>query len=122
MRKLVIGVIGATLIAASSTIQCKPLSPVLKAQLAVNLARGDLLYEYDQAAWHATDAMADAVPDTLKKLLRGFIVTPDGDNYRTTFYGVDQGREFAIYSATWTGKEIIRPNLFSSEPRPTRPT
>lgn len=118
MRLWMIGLIGASLLASTSITSAKPLTPELKAQMAANLARGDLLYEYDQAAWHTTDAMMIAVPEALKKLLRGYVITPDGDNLRITFYGVDTGREFAIYSAAWDGKTIVRPILSSAEPRP----
>ena len=107
------------LLLMASTATAKPLSAELKAQMEANLARGDLLYEYDQAAWHTTDAMMAAVPDSLKKELRGFVITLDGDDLRATYYGIDDGREFAVYSATWTGKEIIRPVLYPSAPRPT---
>lgn len=109
----------ALLLAGSSVADAKPLSPELKAQMEANLARGDLLYEYDQAAWHSTDAMMAAVPESLKKLLRGFVITADGEDFRATYYGIDNGREFAVYSATWTGKEIVRPMLHAAEPRPT---
>ena len=108
----------AVLLAGSAAI-AKPLSPELQAQMEANLARGDLIYEYDQAAWHTTDAMMAAVPESLKKLLRGFVITPDGEEFRATYYGIDNGREFVVYSATWTGKEIVRPVVHASEPRPS---
>lgn len=119
MRLWITGLLAAPLLASASIVVAKPLSPELKAQMAANLARGDLLYEYDQTAWHTTDAMIVAVPDELKKLLRGYVIAPDGDNFRTTFFGIDEGREFAIYAATWNGKEVIRPILHTAEPRPT---
>ena len=96
----------------------QPSDSQLEAQLAANLARGDLLYEYDQAAWHTTDAMMAAVPDPLKKLLRGYVIAPDGNNLRATFYGIENGREVEIYSASWTGKAIVKAVLHSVEPRP----
>lgn len=119
MRWWIMGMLAAPLLASASIVVAKPLSPEMKAQMAANLARGDLLYEYDQAAWHTTDAYVAAVPEPLKKLLRGYIVTPDGSNLRGTYYGVDKDREFVIYSATWNGKEVVQPILYGAEPRPT---
>lgn len=107
------------LMGASPPALAKSLSPKWKAQLETNLARGDLLYEYDQAAWHTTDAYVAAVPETLKKEIRGYIVTPDRENLRATYYGIDNGREYAVYSATWDGKGIVRPTLYNTEPRPS---
>ena len=119
MRLWITGLFSLLLLVSGSVATAKPLSPELKAQMAANLARGDLLYEYDQAAWHTTDAMMAAVPEALKKLLRGFVITPDGDNFRATYYGEDTNREFVVYAASWDGKQIVRPFLPTAEPRPT---
>ena len=44
--------------------------------------RAKLLYRYDQAAWHTTDAMRRDVPDAALATIRGWVVTPDGDGWR----------------------------------------
>lgn len=119
LRIFLKGLCALTLVACASHALAKPLTHELQMQMEANLARGELLYAYDQAAWHTTDAMAAALPEATKKLLRGYIVTPDGNNLRTTFYGQEGAREFAVYSATWDGSAIIRPALYSAEPRPT---
>ncbi len=100
MRNWIFGLVAAPLLASASIVVAKPLSPELKAQMAANLARGNLLYEYDQAAWHTTDAMMIAIPDTLKTLLRGYVITPDGNDFRATYYGGEPEREIIIYAAT----------------------
>lgn len=82
------------------------------AQLAANMARGDLLYAYDQAAWHVTDAALAAMPKDAKDRLKGFVVTPDAAGYRTTFFGGDATRPFRLYSAVWTGREVRDAQLY----------
>ena len=113
------GLCALTLAACASQALAKPLTHELKLQMEANLARGDLLFAFDQAAWHTTDAMAAALPEALKKLLRGYIVTTDGNNLRATFYGQKGEREYAIYAATWDGSAVVRPVLYGTEPRPT---
>lgn len=51
--------------------------------------RGALIYAYDQAAWHSTDALMVDVDVSANPSLRGYIVVPDPD-----------GRLRAIYYAT----------------------
>jgi hypothetical protein len=84
----------------------------LDAQLAANLARGDDLYAYDQSAWHVADAMMAAVPDATKKLMRGYITTPDAGGYRTTFYGGDGSERYRLYSALWTWSAVTKAQIF----------
>ncbi|MES2904883.1 MAG: hypothetical protein V4696_11915 [Pseudomonadota bacterium] len=118
MRLLNSGLFAALLLASGSVAMAKPLSAELKAQMTANLARGDLLYGYDQTAWHTTDAMQVAVSAELMKVMRGYIITPDGENLRATYYGGEPGKEFVVYAATWDGNAIIRPVLYGTEPRP----
>ena len=76
--------------------------PSAEAQAAANMARGDLLYAYDQSAWHVTDAALKAIPKESMPLLRGYIVTPANGGFRTTFYGGEAGSHFRIYTAIWS--------------------
>ena len=68
--------------------------------------RGLALWQYDQAAWHTTDALLKAIDDPAKAGVRGWVVTPDGEGWRVTYYGVDGGRRFGIWSAVWTGSAV----------------
>jgi len=81
------------------------------------MARGDLLYAYDQSAWHVTDAALAAIPKSSLNLLRGYVVTPAEGGYRTTFYGGDAGSHYRIYSAIWLNGSISRPELVASDKR-----
>ena len=97
---------------AAAPVMAKPLTPQEQAQLEANMARGDLLYAYDQAAWHVTDAALKMLPKEAPVRLKGYIVTPDPSGYRTTFYGGDKGRYFRGYSGVWTGKDVKDAQLY----------
>jgi hypothetical protein len=73
-------------------------------QLALD--RGTRLFNYDQAAWHTTDAMLVDVPDPSGAGIRGWVVTPDDKGLRVTYFGVAKSTLFGIYSAIWTSKEV----------------
>ena len=71
-------------------------------QTAVNRAQN--LYTYDQAAWHTTDALLAAVPEATLQTIRGWVVTPEGEGYRVTYYSGDPGSPHrAVFSAVWNG-------------------
>lgn len=89
----------------------------LEAQAAANMKRGDLLYAYDQSAWHVTDVALKAIPKASMNLLRGYVVTPAEDGYRTTFYGGEPGSHFRVYTAIWSNQSIAQPELIASDKR-----
>lgn len=91
--------------------------PSMETQAAINMARGDLLYAYDQSAWHVTDVALKAIPKSSMGLLRGYVVTPADGGYRTTFYGGEPGRHFRIYTAIWSNGTIARPELLELDKR-----
>lgn len=91
--------------------------PSAEAQAAANMARGDLLYAYDQSAWHVTDAALKAIPKASMPLLRGYIVTPAEGGYRTTFYGGEPGSHFRIYTAIWSNRSVIQSGLLVADKR-----
>lgn len=103
-------IVALALIAAP--VAGKPLTAAQQAQLEANLARGDLLYAYDQAAWHVTDAALKVLPKEAPERLRGYIVTPDPNGYRTTFYGGEKGRYFRGYTGVWTGEDVKDAQLY----------
>lgn len=89
----------------------------VEAQAAANMARGDLLYAYDQSAWHVTDSALKAIPKASMNALRGYIVTPAEGGYRTTFYGGEPGGHFRVYSAIWSNRSIVKPELTAADRR-----
>jgi len=119
MRKLNLGFLAALLVACASVATAKALTSALKAQMAANFARGDLLYDYDQTAWHITDAMTAAVPADLKKLLRGYVITPDGDDFRATFFGETRNGYSQFLRPPGTAAKLFGPS--SMRPSHDRP-
>lgn len=65
-------------------------------------ARGRLLWLYDQAAWHATDALFAKIDPASIDNPRGYVVLPrEGDNMLDTIFVVEREgelREFARYT------------------------
>jgi hypothetical protein len=98
------------MLAAAAPLQAKavdePAPITAEEQSGVRLAldRAQLLHRYDQAAWHTTDALLSDVPKAALATIRGWVVTPDGADYRVTYYSGEPGTEHrAVYSAVWTG-------------------
>jgi hypothetical protein len=123
MKKLGLALcIGLAAVLPVSTTEAADRQPELSAaeqtQLAENLDRGLQLHEYDQAAWHVTDAAMAALPDEAKRQLRGYISTSAEDGLLTTFFGEDpKGSFYRLYSAVWTGSEVTRPTLYAPDQR-----
>lgn len=108
----------ATACAVTAPAESKPISPELQSQLTANLARGDVLYGYDQVAWHITDAMLEAIPENKREVMRGYVVAPDGASLRTVFFGEENGRHVIVYAATWEKGKVARPELHLDGTRP----
>lgn len=85
------------------------------AQIQLALNRGQLLYRYDQSAWHVTDAAMAALSKDSKQSLKGYVTVPDGDTLRTTFYGGDDSTRFRVYSAVWDGTKAVSVETYSPE-------
>lgn len=76
--------------------------------------RGEEMFAYDQAAWHATDRVQEDMRrrgvslDALKgQGMQGYIVEPgDGGSLIATFYGEIKGQRFAIARYTVTGSTV----------------
>lgn len=72
------------------------------------LRRGTLLYRYDQAAWHSTDALRADVPQEVLRAITGWVVIPASEGgLRTIYYGGEAGAHFALYSAVWTSGTTV---------------
>lgn len=64
-------------------------------ELAAVTERGRMLYEYDQAAWHSTDAVQTANPKTVEG--QRYIARKVNGNWTVVFGKLhDEGRRFAI--------------------------
>ena len=72
-----------------------PAAPPTTSDLAAITERGKLLYEYDQAAWHASDAMQMANPKTVEG--QRYIAKKENGKWRVVFGKVNDDRtRFAI--------------------------
>lgn len=98
---------------ATSAAQSIGAEELAAVQLALD--RGMLMYRYDQAAWHTTDAMLAALPQSKLTQIRGWVVTPTEGGLLVTYYGGEAGQHFGIYSVVWTsGTNVIHGQMLSS--------
>jgi hypothetical protein len=72
------------------------------------IRRGELIYLYDQAAWHSTDTMLEDIKDPAKAGVRGWVIVPLEleFKFKAIYYGKDEEGPFEIYSAVWDGAAI----------------
>lgn len=86
-----------------------PMTAAEESDVLLALNRAQLLYAYDQAAWHTTDALVADLSKAALATIRGWVVTPAGADYRVTYYSGDPGTEHRpVYSAVWTGATTVR--------------
>lgn len=85
--------------------------------LAATVLRGQLLYLYDQAAWHTTDAMLKEVRDPAAAGIRGWIVEPEGKVMRVTFYGEASGRPVPVYLADFRDGKVSNARIVPASER-----
>ena len=71
------------------------------AELQQALDRGQNLYAYDQAAWHATDAFLADLPDAAALGVRGWVTEDGADGLRVTFYRPLGGSFVGVWSGLW---------------------
>lgn len=93
-----------------------------EAELAASLeaeARGADMYAYDQAAWHASDALqADlarekrSLDDLRAQGFRGYVVEPGGDGLLLATFYVSKGPSYLAAARYWAaGSEVNRGGL-----------
>jgi hypothetical protein len=89
-------------------------------QQAVDL--GWLVYSYDQAAWHGTDAMLEDVPDARTRGIAGWIVNDIADGWETVFFrpARDGGYE-AVWAGVYDGRKVIRRTTYKAGDRAMTP-
>ena len=76
------------------------------AAIELALERGERIYRYDQAAWHTTDAMLEALSDPAGLGVAGWIINPVEGGHEAVFYRpVGDGYE-AVWSAVYNGQRV----------------
>jgi hypothetical protein len=98
-------ILAAVAIAASGSIAQIPGPNVLTAAVRTAVNRGELLYIYDQAAWHGTDDIRDHFPDLLSQA-DGYVLSGDQDHTELVFFDKSQSR--AVYRATFTNGKLSK--------------
>ncbi len=77
------------------------------ADIALATSRGKMIYDYDQAAWHSTDALLEDVKDARALGIQGWVVTKVAAGLDVTYFGRNDQGPYGIYSAVWTGTATI---------------
>ena len=116
---MLIAVLAAVLAqAAPGRVSVQPPKP----DFAAIVARGQLLYLLDQAAWHSTDRMLKEVKDPAAAGVRGWIVDPVEKTLRVTYYGLSQEQPVPVYVADFRNGKVSDARLVPlAERRPLGP-
>jgi hypothetical protein len=75
--------------------------------IAETIRRGKMLYDFDQAAWHSTDALAAKAGDMAKLKLAGRVVVPVEAGLQAIYYGRNDAGRYAIFTGIWNGTKIV---------------
>ncbi|MEO9763275.1 MAG: hypothetical protein ABJF49_06130 [Marinomonas sp.] len=94
------------------------LSDTDKQQLQHALHRGQALYNYDRAAWLATDAMLEAIKDPAGEGLRGWIVEEEETSWRVTFYKGEGGGYAGVFEGIFDGQKLTSSGRVPSDRAP----
>ncbi len=79
------------------------------------LDRGLTLYQYDQAAWHTTDALMEDVADPSGAGIRGWVVVPVEAGWLVTYWRPEGDGYLGVYSALWDGSEVSERKVLGSD-------
>lgn len=82
-------------------------APGEQAQLDFAVQRGQLIYAFDQAAWHTTDVLREALPRARHHEVKGWLVEPDGDDLSVLYYGYEGGTPYGVFAARFRGGKVI---------------
>lgn len=84
-------------------------------QLQLALNRGLDLHRYDQAAWHATDALLEEIENPGSERIKGWIVEPVDQGWQVVFWAMDGEEYKAAFTAIYDGRKIISRQVFGDE-------
>jgi hypothetical protein len=76
-----------------------------KVQVMRALNRGQLMYAYDQAAWHGTDDMREKLADYATRV-EGWVVDGPADAPHLIFYSRDKDSPKGVYVADFRGDKL----------------
>ncbi len=81
-------------------------------QLQLALDRGLKLYQYDQAAWHTTDALLEEIADPVGAGIKGWVIEPIEEGWRATFWSERDEKHHAVFTAIYDGRKIVSRKYF----------
>lgn len=98
----------------SGALAKAPPGPSVAEQAAISRAAelGWLIYALDQAAWHSTDELRRQIPTASLPADGGWVVEPQGDLLRVTYYGVEGETIYALFQADMRGSKVIKSRVF----------
>ena len=85
-------------------------SPADKAAADLALARGQLIYAYDQAAWHGTDDLLARIKDPEKRI-GGWIVEGPAEAPTLIFIDQDKADPHIVYVAQFRDNRLVSASL-----------
>jgi hypothetical protein len=103
----------ATCAAWTSAASQEP-APPTNEELAAISERGRMLYEYDQAAWHATDAVQLANPKTVEG--QRYIAKKENGKWRVVFGKLNE--DHSHFAITYEAMQQEQPREFAVEKEP----
>jgi hypothetical protein len=95
----------AIAIAFPGTAIAQGVSKPITAAVQTAVDRGELLYIYDEAAWHGTDDIRANYPALLAQA-GGYVVTGDETDTELVFY--DRSKSKAVYRATFSDEQLTK--------------
>lgn len=113
--KAVRTIVFAVALAVAATSFADARAPGEADRIAAVLARGNLLYDYDQAAWHSTDVMVAKVPRSRLGEIKGWLVEPAGEGLSVLYYGYDGGTPYGVFRAGWRGGKVVDPAIIAAD-------
>jgi hypothetical protein len=103
---LVRSVLLAIMIATTgmSAAAAKPDEAALVAQAQ---ARGKLIHDLDQAAWHSTDVLLKALPKARHGEIKGWIVEPGEGGATVVYYGYEGDTPYGVFTAVFRDGKVV---------------
>jgi len=98
--------------ADKSTVIPRPPEQLAIAAEAERLGRD--IYDFDQAAWGATDAMAAAMHDYAAAGVKGWIVEREPTGAVAIFYGQDKAQPYKIFVAHMQGQKVVSSHIVAA--------
>lgn len=100
--------------AAAPAEKAQQAMPPTQAELAATTERGKLLYEYDQAAWHASDAVQMANPKNVEG--QRYIAKKENGRWRVVFGKLNQN--LSRFAIAYEAEQQAQPREFAVQKEP----